>query len=77
MHAQAGVLDAPQGYMLIGFTIAILLLSAVAWPGQPLIAALLTVAAARGACAAAYQLGGRALDIVAGWIALAIYCIAM
>jgi succinate-acetate transporter protein len=78
LHAEPGVLDAAQGYMLVGFTIAILLLSVVAWMGQPLIATLLTVAAARGACAAAYQLGaGKGWNIVAGWIALVIYCVAM
>jgi hypothetical protein len=78
MHAQPGVLDAAQGYLLLGFTIAVLLLSVVAWLGQPLIAMLLTFAAARGACAAAYDLGaGKGWNHVAGWIALAIYCIAM
>jgi succinate-acetate transporter protein len=78
MQAKPGVLSSAQGYFLVGFTIAILLLSAVAWLGQPLIASLLTVAAARGACAAAYQLGaGKGWNILGGWIALGIYCIAM
>ena len=78
MQAEPGELSAAQGYLLIAFTIAVLLLSVVAWMGQPLIASLLTAAAARGACAAAYQLGaGKGWNHLAGWIALAIYCIAM
>jgi hypothetical protein len=65
MKAQPGVLDAAQGYLLVAFTIAVLLLSVVAWLGQPLIAGLLTVAAARGACSAAYQLGaGKGWNLV-------------
>ena len=74
MNAQPGVLDAAQGYLLVAFTIAVLLLSVVAWLGQPLIALLLTVAAARGACSAAYELGaGSGYGRAAGWIALAIF----
>src|SRR5947209_14023878 len=78
LQAQPGVLDAAQGYLLFGFTIAILLLSVVAWLGQPLIAALLTVATIRSACSAAYELGaGKHWNVVAGWVALGIYCVAM
>jgi uncharacterized protein len=78
MRAEPGVLSAAQGYFLIGFAVAIALLSVVAWLGQPLIAALLTVATARSVFSAVYQLGGGAgWNHLAGWIALAIYCIAM
>jgi succinate-acetate transporter protein len=78
MHAKPGVLSAADGYFLIAFTIAVLVLAGVAWLGQPLIAALLTVAAARGITSAVYQLGGgRGWDHVSGWIALAIFCVAM
>jgi hypothetical protein len=52
MQQQPGQLSAAQGYFLIAFTTAILLLACVAWLGQPLIAALLTVACARGISAA-------------------------
>jgi uncharacterized protein len=78
MQSKPGVLSSAQGYFLVAFTIAILLLSVVAWLGQPLIASLLTVASCRGACAAAYQLGaGKGWNVLGGWIALGIYCIAM
>jgi succinate-acetate transporter protein len=78
MQAQPDVLSPAQGYFLIAFSIAVLLLSAVAWLGQPLIASLLTVSVARGLLSAAYELGaGKEWDHVAGWLALAIFCIAM
>jgi uncharacterized protein len=78
LRAQPGVLSAAQGYFLVAFTIAIALLSTVAWLGQPLIASLLTVAVLRGTCAAVYQLGGGiGWNHAAGWIALAIFCVAM
>jgi uncharacterized protein len=73
-----GTLSAAQGYFLIAFTVAVLLLAVVASQGQPLIAALLLVASARGICTAVYQLGGGAgWNHVGGWIALAIFCVAM
>jgi succinate-acetate transporter protein len=78
MQAKPGQLSAADGYFLIAFTVAILLLACVAWLGQPLIAALLTVASARGIASAVYELGGgRGWNHVAGWIALAIFCVAM
>lgn len=78
MQQQPGQLSAAQGYFLIAFTTAILLLACVAWLGQPLIAALLTVACARGITAAIYQLGGgKGWNHLSGWIALAIFCVAM
>jgi succinate-acetate transporter protein len=78
MQAKPGVLSPAQGYFLIAFSVAIGLLSVVAWLGQPLIAALLTVAAVRGVLTGVYQLGGGAgWNHVAGWLALAIFCVAM
>jgi succinate-acetate transporter protein len=78
MKATPGTLSAADGYFLIAFTVAILLLATVAWLGQPLIAALLTVASVRAVVAAVYQLGGgTGWNRVAGWIALAIFCVAM
>jgi uncharacterized protein len=78
MKATPGTLSASDGYFLIAFTVAILLLATVAWLGQPLIAALLTVASVRAIVAAVYQLGGgTAWNRAAGWIALAIFCVAM
>lgn len=78
MQAQPGVLSAVQGYFLIAFTIAILLVACVSWLGQPFIAVLLAVASARGIASAGYQLGaGPGWNHVAGWIALAIFCVAM
>ncbi len=78
MQAKPGQLSPAQGYFLIGFAVAVGLLSIVAWLGQPLIAVLLTIATVRSVFAGIYQLGGGAgWNHTAGWIALAIYCIAM
>jgi hypothetical protein len=78
MQAKPGMLSPAQGYFLIAFTIAILVLASVSWMGQPLIAALLTVSAVRGVLSAIYQLGGgKGWNEVGGWLALAIFCIAM
>ena len=78
MQAKPHTLSAAQGYFLIGFSIAVGLLSLVAWLGQPLIASLLTVSVVRALLSAVYQLGGgRGWDHVAGWLALAIFCVAM
>jgi hypothetical protein len=78
MQAQPGTLSSAQGYFLLAFTIAVFLLSCVAWLGQPLIAALLTVATARSLASAIYELGGgKGWNHLAGWIALAIFCVAM
>jgi uncharacterized protein len=64
------------GLMLVSFVAP--LLAVVAWLGQPLIAALLTFSIVRAVCSAVYQLGGGAgWNHVGGWIALAIYCVAM
>ena len=78
MQAKPGELSAAEGYFLIAFSVAIAILSVVSWLGQPLIAALLTVSTVRGVLSAVYQLGGgRGWNHVAGWLALAIYCVAM
>ena len=78
MEATPGILSSAQAYFLIAFTVAVLLLAVVSWLGQPMIAALLTVAATRGMTSAIYQLGGgKGWNHVAGWIALAIFCVAM
>ncbi|HVU79318.1 MAG TPA: GPR1/FUN34/YaaH family transporter [Gaiellaceae bacterium] len=78
MQAKPNTLSSAQGYFLIAFCIVVALLSLVAWLGQPLIAMLLTVSAVRGVLAAVYQLGGgRGWNQTAGWLALAIFCVAM
>jgi uncharacterized protein len=78
MQAKPGQLSAAEGYFLIAFSVAVALLAVVAWVGQPLIAALLTFSIVRAVCSAVYQLGGGAgWNHVGGWIALAIYCVAM
>jgi len=78
IESTPGQLSAAQGYFLIAFSIAIVLLASVAWLGQPLIAAVLTLSVVRGVLTAVYQLGGGAgWNHVAGWLALAIFCIAM
>ena len=67
-----------QGYFLIAFTIAVLILAAVSWLGQPLIAILLTASSGRGALSAVYELGGgKGWNEAGGWLALAIFCVAM
>jgi uncharacterized protein len=78
MESTPGQLSAAQGYFLIAFSVAVLLLASVAWLGQPLIAALLTVSVVRALLSAVYQLGGGAgWNHVGGWLALAIFCVAM
>jgi succinate-acetate transporter protein len=78
IQATPGELSAAQGYFLIAFVVAVLALAVVASLGQPLIAVLLLVASARGICTAVYQLGGGAgWNHVGGWIAFAIFCVAM
>jgi uncharacterized protein len=78
MQATPGTLSGADGYFLIAFTIAILLLASVAWLGQPLIAALLSVSGVRAILAAVYQLGGgQGWNETGGWLALAIFCVAM
>jgi len=78
MQSTPGQLSAAQGYFLIAFCVAVGLLASVAWLGQPLIALLLTVSLARAVCSAVYELGGGVgWNHLGGWIALAIYCVAM
>jgi succinate-acetate transporter protein len=78
MQAKPNTLSSAQGYFLIAFCIAVGLLSLVAWLGQPLIATLLSVSVVRGVLSAVYQLGGgRGWNQTAGWLALAIFCVAM
>jgi succinate-acetate transporter protein len=78
IQAKPGEASSAQGYFLVAFTVAVLLLAITASLGQPLIAALLVVASARGICTAVYQLGGGSgWNHVGGWIAFAIFCIAM
>jgi succinate-acetate transporter protein len=78
MQAKPSTLSPAEGYFLIAFSIAVGLLSFVAWLGQPLIATLLTVSVVRGVLSAVYQLGGGpGWNHTAGWLALAIFCVAM
>lgn len=78
MQATPGVLSPAQGYFLIAFTIAVLLLASVSWLGQPLIAVLLTVSSLRAILSAVYQLGGgQGWNETGGWLALGIFCVAM
>jgi succinate-acetate transporter protein len=78
MEVTPGRLSAAEGYFLIAFSIAVALLSLVAWLGQPLIAALLTISTVRGVLSAVYQLGGgKGWNEVGGWLALGIFCVAM
>ena len=77
-EATPGVLSPAQGYFLFGFSVAILLLAAVASLGQPLIAIVLTISCARAVAFAVYEVGGgRRWETVSGWIALGIFCVAM
>lgn len=78
LQATPGQLSPAQGYFLIAFSIAILLLASVAWMGQPLIAAVMTISVLRGALSAVYQLGGGPeWNRIGGWLALGIFCLAM
>jgi succinate-acetate transporter protein len=78
MQAKPGVLDPALGYFLIAFTVVVLLLAGAAILGKPLIAVLLAVSAVRGLLSAAYELGaGPRWNHIGGWLALAIFVIAM
>ncbi len=78
IQAKPGVLSPAQGYFLFGFIAAVLVLASVAWMGQPLIALILTISCARAATFAIYELGGgHGWQTVSGWIALAIFCVAL
>jgi succinate-acetate transporter protein len=78
MQAKPGVLDPAVGYFLISFTIVVVLLAGAAVLGKPFIAVLLLVSAARAVFSAIYELGGgQTWNHVGGWLALAIFCIAM
>jgi uncharacterized protein len=78
LQAEPGELSPAQGYFLIAFTIAVMLLACAAALGQPLVAALLVVASARAVSTAIYQLGGGAgWNHLGGWLGLVIFCVAM
>jgi uncharacterized protein len=78
MQAKPGQLDASVGYFLIAFTIVVVLLGAAATFGKPFIAVLLGVSALRAVLSAVYELGGGSgWNHTGGWLALAIFCIAM
>jgi succinate-acetate transporter protein len=78
LQAKPGVLDPAVGYFLIAFTVVVLLLAVAAVLGKPFIAVLLVVSAVRGLLSAAYELGaGKSWNEASGWVALAIFMIAM
>jgi succinate-acetate transporter protein len=73
-----GVLSAAFGYYLVALTVVTLALGVAALLGKPLIAAILLLAGVRSLLAAVYELGGgQGWERVAGWIALAIFVVAM
>jgi succinate-acetate transporter protein len=78
MQAKPGVLDPGVGYFLIAFTIVIVLLGVTAFLGKPFIAVLLLTSSVRALLSATYELGGGAgWNRAGGWLALAIFVIAM
>jgi hypothetical protein len=78
VQAQPGMLSPAQGYFLFGFVAAVLVLASVAWTGQPLIATVLTLSCTRAIAFAIYELGGgRGWEHLSGWIALAVFCVAL
>jgi uncharacterized protein len=78
MEAKPGVLDAGVGYWLVAFTVVVVLLGGAATLGKPFIAVLLLLSAVRTVCSAIYQLGGGAgWNHFGGWLALAIFVVAM
>jgi succinate-acetate transporter protein len=73
-----GVLSAADGFFLIGFSIVVVLLAIPAFTSKPLIGVLLLVANTRAITYAVYELGGgQGWNQVSGWIALAVFCVAM
>jgi succinate-acetate transporter protein len=66
------------GLYEFGFSVAILLLAIAAFAGKPLIGVILLASSVRGALAGVYQWGGpKTFDTVAGWLAVAIFAVAM
>jgi succinate-acetate transporter protein len=73
-----GVLSAADGFFLIAFSIVVVLLAVPAFTSKPLIGVLLLVSTVRAVCYAVYELGGgQGWNHLSGWIALAIFCVAM
>jgi uncharacterized protein len=76
--AQPGVLSAGDGFFLIAFSIVVVLLGVPALLTKPFIGTLLLVSTARAVLYAVYELGGGAgWEHTSGWLALAIFCVAM
>jgi uncharacterized protein len=66
------------GLYELGFSVAIALLAVAAFGGKPLIAVILLMSCLRGVLAGVYQWGGpKTLDTIAGWLAVAIFFVAM
>jgi succinate-acetate transporter protein len=77
-QSEPGVLSKAFAYYLIAFTVVIVALGVVAVLGKPLIALILLLAALRTVFAAIYELGGgRGFEHAGGWLALAIFVVAM
>lgn len=76
--AEPGVLSRGFAFYLLGFAVVIAALGVAALLGKPIVAAILLLAAGRTVAAAIYELGGgQGWDRVAGWIALAIFVVAI
>jgi succinate-acetate transporter protein len=72
--AEPGVRDPALGYYLIAFAGAVIVLALAAAASRPIFTAFLTVACARAAAAAVYELGGgRRWETISGWIAVALF----
>ncbi|HVV57734.1 MAG TPA: GPR1/FUN34/YaaH family transporter [Gaiellaceae bacterium] len=78
LSARPGVLSAGDAFFLIAFSIVVVLLALPAFASKPFIGTLLLVSTARAVLYAVYELGGGpGWDHTSGWLALAIFCIAM
>lgn len=77
-QASEASLSRAVGLFELGFAFAVLLLAIAAYSGKPLIALILTVAAARSALAGVHEWGGPSWAwTTAGWLAVAIFALAM
>jgi succinate-acetate transporter protein len=77
-EAQPGMLSEGLAWFLVGFTVVAVALAVAAAPGKPVLAGIMSLAAARAVLAAAYEFGaGRAWERAGGWVAFVIFIAAM
>lgn len=78
MQASQDSLSRAVGLFELGFAFAVVLLAVAAFGGKPLIGVIMTIAATRSALAGVHEWGGPSWAwTAAGWLGVAIFCLAM